>query len=176
MSYAASSVILLVAMVGSGALVVALTLRKGVGWRKKMRGYFYGSLVAGLLLMSVGAGVSYLSSEPSTITVGAGYLGIRSPWGFGTGDLNVSSADVSAAYVSQIGAGNLSLSKQYGTNDGALNIGVFTLGNGATAYVVSDNSTDLIVRLNSGSYLVLGTPDTSALASAFAQHVHPLKG
>lgn len=167
----ASALVLLLALVGGGALVLYLTLRKGIGWRKKMRGYFYGSLIVGLLMTGLGVGLAYLSSEPSTITVSPGALSVQSPWGFGTGNLNVASGDVSRAYVSQIGSGNLTLSKQYGTSDGDLNIGVFTLGSGATAYVVSDNSTDLIIHLKTGDYLVLGTSDTAALASAFTQWV-----
>ena len=164
--------ILLVAMLGGGVLALYVTLRRGAAWRRRMRGYFFASLAAGVLLIGFGVGLSYLSSEPSVITVGPGYLGVRSPWGFGTGDLNFTPGEVSKAYVAQIGSGDLSLSKVYGSNLGDLNIGVFTLGNGATAYVVSDNSTDLVVRLNSGNYVILGTPDTAALASAFSRFVY----
>jgi hypothetical protein len=174
MAYLGTSMILLVALAAGGALVLFLTLRRGTGWRKKMRGYFFGSLIAGFLLIGLGVGLAYVSSAPSTIVVGTGYLSIRSPGGFGAGDLNITRGDVSQAYLAQIGSGNLSLSKQYGTNTGDLNIGVFTLGNGATARVVSDNSTDLVIRLNSGEYLILGTPNTGLLAAAFSQYVYPV--
>ena len=49
-----------------------------------------------------------------------------------------------------------------------------TLGNGDTAYVVSNNSTDLLIQLNSGEYVILGTSNTNALATSFSQSVYPL--
>jgi hypothetical protein len=57
------------------------------------------------------------------------------------------------------------------------NVGIFrtfTLGNGKTAYVISNNSTDLIIELNSGKYVILGTSDTNALATSFSQSVYQL--
>ena len=69
----------------------------------------------------------------------------------------------------------LTLSKQHGTNYDHFNVGVFTLGNGATAYVISNNSTDLIIQLTSEKYLVLGTSNTNALATSFSQSVYKLK-
>ena len=53
-------------------------------------------------------------------------------------------------------------------------VGIFTLGNGATAYVVSNNSTDLIIQLNSGEYVVLGTSNINALATSFSNSVYSL--
>jgi hypothetical protein len=47
-----------------------------------------------------------------------------------------------------------------------------TTGSGATAYVVSDNSTSLVLQLYSGRYMILGTDDTSGLVAAFSQSVH----
>jgi len=49
------------------------------------------------------------------------------------------------------------------------------LGNGKTAYVVSNNSTDLIIQLDGGKYVILGTSDTNALVASFSQSVYPLK-
>jgi hypothetical protein len=89
--------------------------------------------------------------------------------------MNITADKITSAYVGQIGSGNLTLSKQHGTNYDDFNVGIFTLGNGAKAYVVSDNSTDLIIQLNSGEYVILGTPNTNTLATTFSQLVYPLK-
>jgi len=86
--------------------------------------------------------------------------------------MNITSSQIRNAYVGEIGVGNLTISKQHGTNTGNFNVGVFTLGSGATAYVVSDNSTSLVLQLYSGGYVILGTSDTGALVAAFSQSVH----
>jgi hypothetical protein len=88
--------------------------------------------------------------------------------------MNITTNKIASAYVGQIGSGNLTLSKQHGTNYDHFNTGIFTLGNGDTAYVVSSNSTDLIIQLNSGEYVILGTSNTFALATSFSQSVYPL--
>jgi len=81
-----------------------------------------------------------------------------------------------SAYVGQIGSGNFSLQiRQHGTSYNNINIGVYTLGNGKTATVVSENSTDLIIQLTNGKYLILGTSNTDVLATGFSQNVYPLK-
>jgi len=94
---------------------------------------------------------------------------------FVSGNKNVTSSEVSTAFVGQVGSGDFTLDKQYGTNVGNINVGVYKLGNGATAYVASTNSTDLIIQLNSGQYLILGNSNTDALAASFSQNVYPLK-
>lgn|GEM_PF-2275295 len=166
--------ILLAALGGVGALTIALAFRKGVGWVKKMKGYFVTMLMIGFFLIGLGVALFSIASTPTEITVDPGYLSIQSPSYFGPGNVNITKGEITHAYVSQIGSGNLSLSKQYGTNAGDLNVGVFTLGNGATANVVSNNSTDLIILLNTGRYVIVGTQDTSALVSAFSQLVYPV--
>ena len=131
-------------------------------------------IIAGTILIGTGVGLYALGGIPSTITVGSGYVYIQSPPFFGAGNMNTTSSEIASAYVGQIGSGNLTLSKQDGTNAGNLNIGVFTLGNGHTAYVVSDNSTDLIIQLKNGDYAVLGASRTNALATSFSQSVYNL--
>ena len=69
--------------------------------------------------------------------------------------MEITSSQIVSAYVGQIGSGNLTLSKQHGTNYDHFNVGIFTLGNGKTAFVVSSNSTDLIIQLDNGEYVYL---------------------
>ena len=145
--------------------------RVGVG-RGTRRAAF---IIAGIILIGTGVGLYALGGLPSTITVGSGYVSIQSP-PIGTGNINVTSSEIASAYVAQIGSGNLTLStRQWGVSIGNLNLGVFTLGNGKTANVVSNNPTDLIIQLNNGQYLILGTSNTTALASSFSQNVYPPK-
>ena len=145
--------------------------RVGVG-RGTRRAAF---IIAGIILIGTGVGLYALGGIPSTITVGSGYVYIQSP-PLGTGNINVTASEIASAYVAQIGSGNLTLStRQWGVSIGNLNLGVFTLGNGKTANVVSNNPTDLIIQLNNGQYLILGTSNTTALASSFSQNVYPPK-
>jgi hypothetical protein len=144
--------------------------RVGVG-RCTRRAAF---IIAGIILIGTGVGLYALGGMPSTITVGSGYAYIQSP-PLGTGNINVTSSEIASAYVAQIDSGNLTLStRQWGVSIGNLNLGAFTLGNGKTANVVSNNPTDLII-LNNGQYVILGTSNTTSLATSFSQNVYPLK-
>jgi hypothetical protein len=143
--------------------------------------YVYATLgIAVILFASV---VYYFSYIPSTVTVGSGYVNVQfsgfSPSSpstpFANGNKNVTSNEIASAFVGQIGSGDFTLTKQQGTDLGNTNIGVYKLGNGATAYVASTNSTDLIIQLNNGQYVILGTSNTNALATSFSQNVYPLK-
>jgi hypothetical protein len=132
-------------------------------------------IIGGIILIGTGVGLYALGGLPSTITVGSGYVYIQSP-PLGTGNINVTSSEIASAYVAQIDSGNLTLStRQWGVSIDNLNLGVFTLGNGKTANVVSNNPTDLIIQLNNGQYVILGTSNATALASSFSQNVYPLK-
>jgi hypothetical protein len=132
-------------------------------------------LIVGILVITLGAGLSLSSGASSDITVGSGYVYVQSPSFAGAGNTNITSGQISTAYVGSLGSGNLTLSKQHGTNTGRINIGVFTLDSGPTAIVVSDNSTVLVIHLDSGDYVILGTSDTSDLVSVFSQSVHPVE-
>jgi hypothetical protein len=146
--------------------------RVGVG-RGTRRGAF---IIGGIILIGTGVGLYALGGLPSTITIGSGYVNIQSPPFFGAGNLKITSSEIASAYVAQIGSGNLTLStRQWGVSIGNLNLEVFTLGNGKTANVVSNNLTDLIIQLNNGQYVILGTSNTAALASSFSQNVYQLK-
>lgn len=162
----------LLILVGLGAFLVILAFARG----RRVRQRFVVLLVLGVLLIGLGVGLSFFTGASSTITVGNGYLYIKSSPFAGAGNMNITSSQIRNAYVGQIGEGNLTIAKQHGTNLGNYNIGVFTLGSGATAYVVSDNSTVLVVQMSAGSYVLVGTNDTGALVSAFSQYVHQVQG
>ena len=142
----------------------------------------YAYLLCGITLIVLSLLMYTTFLTPSTVTVGSGYINVEfagfSPdlpgVPFVSGSKNVTSTEIADAFVGQIGFGDFTLDKQFGTNTVATNIGVFTLGNGARAYVASINSTDLIIKLNSGEYLIVGTSNTEALAASFSQNVYPL--
>ena len=164
--------IFLIAMVSSGVLLIALAFIFGRKSRK-VWGTFVLLVVIGVINVSLGIGLSQeVMGAGSTVTVGDGYMQIQSPSFSGAGNINVTSGMVQSAYIGQIGVGNLTISKDHGTNSGNFNVGVFTLGNGATAYVVSNNVSNLVIQLTSGKYVLVGTNNTNLLASAFSRDVH----
>lgn len=168
------SIIATLILVLSGIVVLLLAVFTG-RHAKKIRPTFMAMLIIGIVTIGLGVWVFFDSNSPSTITIGTGYVSIQSSGFGGAGNLNVTSDKIVSAYVGQIGSGNLSLTKQHGTNYDDVNIGVYTLGNGKTANVVSENSTDLIIQLNNGNYVILGTSNTDALATSFSQNVYALK-
>jgi len=168
------SIIPLVVLVVAGVVILLLAIITGRR-AKTVRRTFLALIIVGIITIVAGVLLFFSSITPSTITVGSGYVSVQSPSFSGAGNMNITADKIASAYVSQIGSGNLTLSKQHGTNYDDFNVGIFTLGNGAKAYVVSDNSTDLIIQLNSGEYVILGTPNTNTLATTFSQLVYPLK-
>jgi hypothetical protein len=167
-------IIVLIVVVATGAFLLALAFVTGRR-AKKVRDTFFVTMILGIAIIGLGVGLFFVNNTPSTITVGSGYVSIQSPSFNGAGNMKVTADKIASAYVGQLGSGNLTLSKQHGTNYDHLNVGVFTLGNGKTAYVVSNNSTDLIIQLTSSEYLILGTSNTNAIATSFSQSVYPLK-
>ncbi len=165
------SIILIIAAV---AVVAFIALYRRVGQGKTARGFAI-SVIPVVAIIAVGLLLSSSFGSASTITVGSGYVSVATPLLSGPGNIKVTSTEIASAYVAQIGSGDLSLNKVAGTNIGNTNIGTYTLGNGKTAYVVSTNSTDLIIQLNSGKYVILGTQNTEALAASFSQNVYPLE-
>jgi hypothetical protein len=154
-----------------------------VGIAAGLRSKYIMAIIGIMLIIFGGIFVYVIAGQQTTsvVTVGDGYINVESPCfvSLGTllgvkGNKNVTSKEIDTASVRQIGSGNFNLQKQSGTNFDDTNVGRFTLGNGATAYVATTNTTSLIIRLNNGEYLILGTADTQALADSFAQNVHPL--
>jgi hypothetical protein len=164
----------LIGLVVTGVVLIVLAFATGRR-AKTIRGTFVLLIITGFAVIGLGIWLFFSGSGSSTITIGSGYVSVTSSGFSGTGNLNFTASEITSAYVGQIGSGNLTLSKQHGTNYGDFNVGVFTLGNGATAYVVSNNSTDLIIQLNTGDYLILGTSNTNALAQKFSQSVYPVQ-
>ena len=124
-------------------------------------------IVVAVLVATIAIVFFLVPVSPSTITINQGQITVSgSP--FGTKMYN--SSNVEKAYVAEIGKGNLTISRTAGTSLGGYHEGDFTL-NGASAYVISTNSTNLIVELTGGSYLVLSTPNFDSLVSAFSASV-----
>jgi hypothetical protein len=165
--------IALVALVVTGAVLLLLAFTTGRR-AKTIRRTFIALMIIGIVVIGLGVWLFFASNTPSTITVGSGYVSVQSPSFSGAGNMNITANKIASAYVGQIGSGNLTLSKQHGTNYDHFNTGIFTLGNGNTAYVVSNNSTVLIITLNNGEYVILGASNTNALATSFSQSVYSL--
>jgi hypothetical protein len=170
-SFTGTIALIILLVIGAALLLLAITTGRRA---KTIRHTFLALLIIGIAVIGLGIWLFFSSNTPSTITVGSGYVSIQSPIFDGAGNMNITANKIASAYVGQIGSGNLTLSKQHGTNYDNFNVGLFTLGNGKTAYVVSDNSTDLVIQLTSGEYVILGTSNTNALAEGFTQYVHPL--
>ncbi|MCL2135785.1 MAG: hypothetical protein FWH37_09645 [Candidatus Bathyarchaeota archaeon] len=133
----------------------------------------YSLAVWGILLIVIGCFLHMTSTATSSVvTVSPGYININ-PLAF-SGNRTVTSEEIATAFVGQLGSGNFTLHKQYGVDVGETNMGVFTLGNGAKAYVASTNSTSLIIELTSGEYIIVGNQDTQTIANSFSQNVHKL--
>ncbi len=132
-------------------------------------------LIVGALVIGIGITIFAATCIPSTITVGSGYVSFQSMDFFGAGSMKIASGQIANAYIGQLGQGDLKISRTFGTSDGNINLGLFTLANGKTAHVITNNQTSLIIELNTGDYVILGTSDTEALAASFSQNVCSLK-
>lgn len=109
-----------------------------------------------------------------TITIGHGEVNVTASM---LGNSTYTASDISFAFVENVHTGNLTISsKNYGTKSGDLDVGKFTLSNGAGADVVTNNATSVVVLLNSGLYLILGCNNTALLAQDFSSNVYRLPG
>lgn len=160
-----------------------------IGWhvKKLSQRYIYNFMILGIMLILFGSVLFCLSytaynPAPSTVTIYEGHIVATSEYFFDKQPFGSSvstnkkagSYEIATAFVGEIGSGNLKLQKQAGLDYGNVHVGRFTLRNGATAYVTTTNSTCLIIQLDYGDYIIVGTQDTQSLANSFAQNVHPL--
>ncbi len=141
----------------------------------KSKARFIALLIVSVLVFSgTYAFIHFRSEAPTSIVIGNGYMRISSSQ---TGTVNITSSQISSAYVGSIGSGNMSLRKEHGLNNGVDYIGVFSIDHGKTADVITDNLTsDLIVQLNTGNFVIVGIGGTNftTMVSLFSQEVHPV--
>lgn len=153
--------------------VVLLVRSKRNGQKARVAAY----VMTGIIIIASGLPIYVIqarNSQNAAINVGNGYLEISGPR---IGEHNYSSSSISNAFLENIHTGSITLAKRTGgISTGSLNEGNFVLSNGDNAYVISDNTTVLVVEPNSGPVLVLGTSNTLALATAFNTDVSPVTG
>ncbi len=133
-------------------------------------------LLIAFILLFPGVTFIMVHPNPSTITVGAGYIAIK---GNAFGSQNYTSSDIETAFVGNTVTGNITLARRdNGLASGYIDEGRFTLSNGATAYVITANATHaaLFVKTTSSVWLVLGTNNTNSLVSVFSSDVMQVQG
>jgi len=131
----------------------------------------YVYLITGAIVIAIGAVIFMGNALPSTITVGDQYISYQSSF-LGAGSMTIPSDQIANAYVAPLGQGELTMSRTFGTASGDVCIGLFTLGNGHTAHVLTNNKTSLIIELTNGEYVILGVSDMDALTASFSQNVY----
>jgi hypothetical protein len=128
-------------------------------------------IATGIILFVTGGFVFYLSDpyQANSITVGGSSVQISAPPYF---NLDVTASQIKQAYVVNLSDWNVSISaRTSGTALGSFNSGYFTLSNGASADLLSDGNTNLVLVLNSGTYVILGPTDFQTFLSDFNQSV-----
>lgn len=127
-------------------------------------------IVVAVLVVTIAIVFFLVPVSPSTITINQGQISVSgSPFGTKT----YTSSNVEKAYIAEIGNGNLTISRTAGTSLGSYHEGDYSL-NGATAYVISTNSTNLVVELTGGSYLVLSPLNFDNFVSVFSANIAPV--
>ncbi|MGD6810684.1 MAG: hypothetical protein ACQCN3_13385 [Candidatus Bathyarchaeia archaeon] len=134
----------------------------------------YVYLITGAIVIGIGAVIFMGNAIPSTITVGDQYISYQSSF-LGAGSMNIPADQIANAYVAQLNQGDLTMSRTFGTASGDVCVGLFALGNGHTAHVLTNNNTSLIIELTNGEYVILGVSDMDALAVSFSQNVYALQ-
>ncbi len=134
----------------------------------------YVYLITGAIVIGIGAVIFMGNALPSTITVGDQYISYQSSF-LGAGSMTIPSDQIANAYIGQLGQGELTMSRTFGTASGDVCVGLFTLGNGHTAHVLTNNNTSLIIELTNGEYVILGISDIDALTTSFSQNVYSLQ-
>ena len=157
-----------------GLIVIPLAIfTKGKNENTKgIKHTFYITIGIGAAVIVIGIVLLIALTAPYKVKIGTGYISVYAP-SIAGGNINVTSSEIQSAYIGNIVNGNITLSiRTDGTSIGNLNAGRFLLSNNAKAYVVSSNSTDVILKLKSGSYLILGNNNTDMLASIISKSVY----
>lgn len=120
------------------------------------------------------------TSSDVYINIGNGFVEFSSPE---TGTVNVSASQIVNTSVVHMDTGLLVMQKDHGYGGRVSqtvnyhNLGVYTLANDATAYVASNNLTNLVVALNDGKYLVLAPEhNVTTFLTDFSKYVSPVPG
>jgi hypothetical protein len=167
------SLLILLALVitGVGLVLLAFFGRKKNENTKGIKQIFHITIGLGLSIIMIGVILFFVLGQNYTVKIGSGYISVNGP--IMIGNENITSSDISSAYIGNIISGNITLSlRTGGTSIGNLNAGKFLLSNNANAYLASENSTDIIIKLKNGNYLILGNNNTSALAAIVSKYVY----
>lgn len=132
-------------------------------------------IVLFFVLMLSGSTFFFLNSNTtSQIVIGQNQITVSGQF---IGNNTYNSDQISYAFMENINSGNITFSsRNMGTSIGFINEGRYTLSNGASADVITNNATVMVVKLTSGSYLVLGCSNSLSMAKDFASDVHPVSG
>ncbi len=171
---AGSTNFILALPIAIGIIVILL----GVFSKKKnentrgIKNTFYTTILVGSAVVIIGIVLFFLLTIPYTVKIGNGYIYVSGS-SIDGGSVNVTSNEIESAYIGNIETGNLTLSvRTDGTSIGNINAGSFLLSNNDKAYVASENSTDVIMKLKDGSYLIVGNNDTDALSAIISKYVY----
>lgn len=120
------------------------------------------------------------TSSGVNINIGKGFVEFDASE---TGMVNVSASQITNVSIVHMDTGLLVMSKDHGLGGRVsqtlnyLNLGVYTLSNGKTAYVASNNLTDLVVGTTDNYYLVLAPQNNlTAFLTDFSTYVYPVPG
>ncbi len=164
----------LIALGTAGIIIfVVLALRGREGKRRVYRllsMIFAMILITGLPIYIVQG----INGSHAEISMGAGFVDIHAPY---IGNMNYTSSQVIYAFMENIDTGNVTVAiRDAGTSLGNLDEGIFMLSNGAKAYVATDNATSLVISLDSGKYLIIGSQNSRSMAEYFNLYVHSVSG
>lgn len=127
-------------------------------------------LVVGVIFLVAGAGVYFVTSptQQDSITVNSGFIQVSTS----QFDIQVPVAQIAHAYVVNLSDWNVSISSRTdGSAFGSYRSGYFALSNGAKAEVLTTGDANLVLVLNSGTYVILGPSDFQAFTNSFTQNV-----
>lgn len=149
-------------------LILVVSSFVGRGRRVKM-------LAVGVVLLVTGAGVFFVTSpsHQNSISVGDGSVLVSTSYF----DLNVSAVQITKAFVVNLSTWNVTVSARTdGSAFGQFLSGYFALSNGAKADILSAGDTNLVLVLQSGTYVILGPQDFPPFITTFDRSVLPVPG